>query len=159
MIALSKWPLFFLTKVNPTDRFCTLINPRIPISNLIQEITGITNDMVNDAPLEKDVIDDLLRFLGDHPIVAHNTPFDVSFLQSMAERNGKDLPERKYYDTLTLSRAFLFFQPTHNLSAVSEFFNLSAEGAHRAEKDTENCGEVFVELINEVASYLSLIHI
>ena len=140
-------------KGKPTDRFCTLINPRIPISNLIQEITGITNDMVNDAPLEKDVIDDLLRFLGDHPIVAHNTPFDVSFLQSMAERNGKDLPERKYYDTLTLSRAFLFFQPTHNLSAVSEFFNLSAEGAHRAEKDTENCGEVFVELINEVASY------
>ena len=47
----------------------------------------------------------------------------------------------------------LFFQPTHNLSAVSEFYNLSAEGAHRAEKDKENCGEVFVELVNEVASY------
>ena len=41
----------------------------------------------------------------------------------------------------------------HNLSAVSEFFNLSSEGAHRAEKDTENCGEVFVEIIHEIASY------
>ena len=137
----------------PSDRFCTLINPQQPISNLIHEITGISNDMVSEAPLEKDIIDDLLNFLGDIPIVAHNTPFDVSFLQAMADRNGKKLPDRKYYDTLTLSRAFLFFQPTHNLSAVSEFFNLSAEGAHRAEKDTENCGEVFVELVNEVASY------
>ena len=71
----------------------------------------------------------------------------------MAQRNDRKLLDRKYYDTLTLSRAFLFFQPTHNLSAVSEFYNLSAEGAHRAEKDTENCGEVFVELVHEVASY------
>ena len=109
--------------------------------------------MVSEAPMEKDVIDNLLDFLGDHPIVAHNTPFDVAFLQAMAQRNDRKLLDRKYYDTLTLSRAFLFFQPTHNLSAVSEFYNLSAEGAHRAEKDTENCGEVFVELVHEVASY------
>jgi DNA polymerase-3 subunit epsilon len=73
----------------PSDRFCTLINPQQPISNLIHEITGISNDMVSEAPLEKDIIDDLLNFLGDIPIVAHNTPFDVSFLQAMADRNGK----------------------------------------------------------------------
>ena len=142
----------------PIDRFCTLINPELPISKLIQDITGITNDMVIDAPKESDVIDNLLNFLSDIPIVAHNTPFDVAFLEAMAQRNGKELINRTYYDTLTLSRAFLFFQPSHNLSAVSEFYNLSAEGAHRAEKDTENCGAVFVELIHEVASYdLSLI--
>ena len=137
----------------PSDRFCTLINPDLPISNLIQDITGITNEMVSDAPKENDVIDKLLNFLSDIPIVAHNTPFDVAFLEAMAQRSGKELKNRKYYDTLTLSRAFLFFQPSHNLSAVSEFYNLSAEGAHRAEKDTENCGEVFVELVHEVASY------
>ena len=136
-----------------TTRFCTLINPLQPISSLIEDITGISNEMVSEAPMEKDVIDNLLDFLGDHPIVAHNTPFDVAFLQAMAQRNDRKLLDRKYYDTLTLSRAFLFFQPTHNLSAVSEFYNLSAEGAHRAEKDTENCGEVFVELVHEVASY------
>jgi len=136
-----------------TSRFCSLINPLQPISSLIQDITGISNEMVSEAPKEKDVIVNLLDFLGDYPIVAHNTPFDVAFLQAMADRNDKKLPDRKYYDTLTLSRSFLFFQPTHNLSAVSEFYNLSAEGAHRAEKDTENCGEVFVELVHEVASY------
>ena len=135
------------------EKFVTLINPQIPISDLIADITGITNEMVTEAPLEKEIIDDLFEFLGDYPIVAHNTPFDLSFLRAMAERHNKDFIERKCYDTLTLSRAFLFFQPTHNLSAVSEYFNLSSEGAHRAEKDTENCGEVFIELVHEVASY------
>ena len=137
----------------PAEKFVTLINPQIPISDLIADITGITNEMVAEAPLEKEIIDDLFEFLGDYPIVAHNTPFDLSFLRAMAERHNKDFIERKCYDTLTLSRAFLFFQPTHNLSAVSEYFNLSSEGAHRAEKDTENCGEVFIELVHEVASY------
>ena len=137
----------------PAEKFVTLINPQIPISDLIADITGITNEMVTEAPLEKEIIDDLFEFLGDYPIVAHNTPFDLSFLRAMAERHNKEFIERKCYDTLTLSRAFLFFQPTHNLSAVSEYFNLSSEGAHRAEKDTENCGEVFIELVHEVASY------
>ena len=137
----------------PAEKFVTLINPQIPISDLIADITGITNEMVTEAPLEKEIIDDLFEFLGDYPIVAHNTPFDLSFLRAMAERHNKDFIERKCYDTLTLSRAFLFFQPMHNLSAVSEYFNLSSEGAHRAEKDTENCGEVFIELVHEVASY------
>ena len=137
----------------PAEKFVTLINPQIPISNLIADITGITNEMVAESPFEKEIIDDLFEFLGDYPIVAHNTPFDLSFLRAMAERHNKEFIERKCYDTLTLSRAFLFFQPTHNLSAVSEYFNLSSEGAHRAEKDTENCGEVFIELVHEVASY------
>ena len=137
----------------PSDRYSTLINPMIPISDMIADITGITNEMVSSAPKESEVVDELFDFIGNSPIVAHNTPFDVSFLQAMAERHKKDFVERQYYDTLTLSRAFLFFQPAHNLSAVSEFFNLSSEGAHRAEKDTENCGEVFVEIVHEIASY------
>ena len=137
----------------PTKRFTTLVNPGIPIPELIEEITGITNQMVVDAPREKDVVNDFFSFIGDLPIVAHNTPFDLSFLQDMASRYDKELLERKYYDTLTLSRAFLYFQPAHNLSAVSDYYNLSTEGAHRAEYDTENCGQIFVELIEEVASY------
>ena len=120
---------------------------------MIEGITGITNKMVVDAPTEDKIIKDFIDFIGDYPIVAHNTPFDQSFLETMAKRHKKDLPKRKYYDTLTLSRAFLFFQPAHNLTAVSDFFGLSTKGAHRAEYDTENCGQIFVELIEEIASY------
>ena len=136
-----------------SERYTTLVNPGIPIPNLIEGITGITNEMVADAPPEKKIVNEFFNFIGEYPIVAHNTPFDQSFLEGMAVRFGKKLPERKYYDTLTLSRAFLFFQPAHNLSAVSDFFSLSTEGAHRAEYDTQNCGQIFVELVEEIASY------
>ena len=57
------------------------------------------------------------------------------------------------YDTLQLARSVLYDQPVFNLGALSEYFGLSSKGAHRAEKDTENCGEVFIELVHEVASY------
>jgi len=136
-----------------SDRYTTLVNPGIPISKMIEGITGISNEMVANAPTEDKIISDFIDFISDHPIVAHNTPFDQSFLESMALRHKKDLPKRKFYDTLTLSRAFLFFQPAHNLTAVSDFFGLSTKGAHRAEYDTENCGQIFVELIDEICSY------
>lgn len=137
----------------PSKRFTSLVNPGIPIPSFIEEITGITSNMVADAPAESKIVDDLFKFIGKHPLVAHNTPFDLAFLQSMGERHNKELPDRKLYDTLPLSRALLFFQPAHNLSAVSDFFSLSTEGAHRAEYDTENCGKIFVELVEEAASY------
>ena len=137
----------------PSKRYTTLVNPSIPIPKLIEQITGITNDMVVDSPKEKEIVDDLFKFIGSYPLVAHNTPFDLSFLKSMASRYNHDYVERKYYDTLTLSRAFLFFQPAHNLSAISDYYGFSTDGAHRAEYDTENCGKIFVELIEEAASY------
>ena len=109
--------------------------------------------MVEHAPSEKDIVDGLFDFIGKNPIVAHNTPFDLSFLISLSERYNIDFDKPVCYDTLTLSRTFLFYQPSHNLSAVSEFFNLSSDGAHRAESDTENTGYIFLELIHEAASY------
>ena len=73
----------------PSERYATLINPLIPISDMIADITGITNDMVSNAPKESEMVDKLFDFLGNTPIVAHNTPFDVSFLQAMAKRHKK----------------------------------------------------------------------
>ena len=137
----------------PSKRYNTLVNPGIPIPKLIEQITGITNEMVVNSPKEKNIIDDLFKFIGNYPLVAHNTPFDLSFLKSIASRHNHDYDEGKYYDTLTLSRAFLFFQPAHNLSAISDYYGFSTDGAHRAEYDTENCGKIFVELIEEAASY------
>ncbi|MEE8437830.1 MAG: helicase C-terminal domain-containing protein, partial [Candidatus Neomarinimicrobiota bacterium] len=102
---------------------------------------------------EDKIVKPFIDFLGDYPIVAHNTEFDRNFLKALITRHNQTFPARKYYDTLPLSRAFLFFQPTHNLSALSDYFGLSTEGAHRADSDAENCGSVFMELIHEAASY------
>ena len=84
----------------PSKRYNTLVNPGIPIPKLIEQITGITNDMVVDSPKEKEIVDDLFKFIGSYPLVAHNTPFDLSILKSMASRQNHDYVERKYYETL-----------------------------------------------------------
>ena len=77
----------------PHKKYTSLVNPGIPIPSFIEEITGITNAMVKDSPKEKDMVKDFFQFIGDYPIVAHNTPFDLSFLDSMATRYKLELIE------------------------------------------------------------------
>jgi predicted DnaQ family exonuclease/DinG family helicase len=135
------------------DRYVTLVNPEKNISDLISDITGITNKMVSPAPLEKDIVENFITFLGDDPLVAHNISFDLSFLKALHDRHDIMWIDHDTYDTLLLARAFLFDQPAFNLGTISEFFSLSTEGAHRAENDTENTGTIFLELIRIAAGY------
>ena len=137
----------------PKDRYVTLVDPDKHIPALVTEITGITNDMVRTAPKEEKIIDDLLEFLGDAPLVAHNIGFDREFLGELCERNKRSVPNGSLYDTLQLGRSLFFDQPVFNLGALSEYCGLSSSGSHRAEKDTENCGAIFLDLVEELASY------
>ena len=137
----------------PKKTFSTLINPQQNISPFITNITGISNSMVSDAPKEKDIIDELMKILGDHPIVAHNIKFDWSFIKSLCERYNIDIPKNPLYDTLQLARSVLYDHPVFNLTALSEFYGQDASGSHRAEKDTENCGLIFLHLLDELMCY------
>ncbi len=135
------------------DRFVHLLNPERNIPPLITEITGISDSMVRAAPTEEMIIDDLLDFIGDDPLVAHNIHFDEQFLSQLCKRLGRKEVNNLKYDTLQLSRSLLFEQPVFNLGALSEYYGLSSEGAHRAENDTENTGHIFLELIDEASKY------
>ena len=136
-----------------TDRFVTLVNPGRHISNIITDLTWITNNMVAAAPKEKDILDKFFTFIGEHPLVAHNISFDISFLNVLGDRFEKPEVDRSLYDTLQLARIFLFDNPAFNLGSVGEYFGLSSVGSHRAEKDAEVCGEIFIHLVKEAASY------
>ena len=136
-----------------TDRFVHLVNPERPIPRMITEITGISDKMVRSSQTEENIIDDFLYFLGDSPLVAHNIHFDQNFLSRLCARLGREEIDHIKYDTLQLSRSLFFDQPVFNLGALSEYFGLSADGAHRAEKDTENTGLIFLDMIEELASY------
>ena len=135
------------------DRYVELVNPGMSIPAVITEITGISDKMVRSSPSEELIIDDLLSFIGDNPLVAHNIHFDEKFLYQLCKRLGRDVLKNAQYDTLQLARSVLYDQPVFNLSALSEFFGLSSKGAHRAEKDTENTGLIFLELVHEVSKY------
>lgn len=139
--------------------FESLVNPQIPIPREITNITGISDEMVADAPKEDEVAEKLINFIGSNSIVAHNIGFDMQFLRRLSElvHPGSEVLNVQY-DTLSLARAFLFFLPNHRLGTVAEFFGFSRKGEHRAGADTEKVGQIFLELVKEASSYdLSMI--
>ena len=74
------------------DEFQTLINPQQHIRKSSIAIHGITEEMVQDAPTEEEIMPKILEFIGDYPIVAHNAIFDYSFLNEACIRTtGKEL--------------------------------------------------------------------
>ena len=137
----------------PKKTYSTLINPQIPISRFITDITGISNQMVSNAPKEDEIIEDLFKFIGSNPLVAHNIRFDWSYILALCKRYNIDIPNNPLYDTLQLARAMLFDHPVFNLGALSEFYGLDSSGSHRAKKDTENCGNIFLHLLEELSCY------
>ena len=136
----------------PVEEFTTLVDPERAIPKEISELTGITPDMIFGKPKINEVLSDLFKFIGNDSIVGQNIGFDISFLKHACGESGKSFPDYTVYDTLTLAKTFLFFLHRFNLTAISDYFGLETEGAHRASVDTLNTGLVFKELIYEVAS-------
>jgi len=137
----------------PHSTYSTLINPNRAIPVFITELTGIKSSMLLNAPTINEAIPELLNFFGTSPIVGQNIGFDLSFLNNaLKSANLTSYKNQKIYDTSTLSRFCLYFNYDLSLSGISEFYNLNTEDAHRAEADTINTGNVFVELIKETAS-------
>ena len=66
----------------------TYVNPQRPISARITQLTGITNKMVEAAPVIENVIGELLKFIGEYPVVAHNASFDMGFLYALENIEG-----------------------------------------------------------------------
>lgn len=139
----------------PNETFSTLVNPGFHIPEEITRITGISDEMVANAPSPSEVAPQIAEFMGNAPIVAHNIPFDAAFLNSLYQHYiDEDMfVENSLYDTLPLARAFLFFLPNYQLGTVAEYFGYSRDGEHRAEADTINVGIIFLKLIEEVCSY------
>lgn len=75
-------------------RWQTLVNPEVPISSFIQQLTGISNEMVANAPTFKQIAGELLDYLQDTVLCAHNARFDHGFLKNEFKRIGIDLRQK-----------------------------------------------------------------
>ena len=116
------------------ESFTTFVNPERHIPADITELTGITDNDVKDAPLEKEAMEKFIEFIGDRPIIAHNAHFDVGFMTAAANRNGlKFLPV--FLDTLALSQALCPDLKRFKLDTVSNHLNLPKFNHHRATDD------------------------
>lgn len=133
-----------------------LCEPESVIPQDITYITGITDEMVKGKANFKERLSEVIDFFSDVPLVGHNIGFDLSFLKSYLRQNArlnKIRINNRLYDTSLLSQAFFFYLNDHTLSTVAEYCGCSSRGAHRAEKDALNTGNIFIKLVERASLY------
>ena len=124
-----------------------LIDPGISIPQHTIEIHHITDEMVKGKPKIQDVLSAYLEIIGDHIVVGHAIPFDLTLLYTAAKKHKIpcSLNNQKFLDTLRLARLY-GESPTNSLEMLRSHFNLEAQGAHRAMNDVRVNIEVFKHL-------------
>jgi DNA polymerase-3 subunit epsilon len=128
--------------VQVTDTFSTLINPERSIPWSITQITGITDEMVAQAPKFFEVARQIVEMTEGAVFVAHNVSFDYSFVREEFARLGYVF-SRKQLCTVRLSRKVFPGLPSYSLSNLKRHFNIEAERSHRALDDTLATVQIF----------------
>ncbi len=142
----------------PEQQLSLLIKPTKPIPLPISRITGLTDQDVKDAPSFEKVWEQILDFVGDLPVVAHNTNFDLPFLEYHFRKANNEHADgekmkpfrylgNEYFDTVVLARTFLPFLHQFSLGALAEYFEIPQPVKHRALPDAEVAGELFLRLL------------
>jgi len=124
------------------DRFSTFANPEMPIPENIVKLTGITDDMVKDAPSVPDAVKAFLEFSQGAVLVAHNANFDTSFIKQVCDKNGFEFTN-SYLDTVALSRHLNPTLKRHRLDNLQEHYGLEDFNHHRACDDAEMLSKIF----------------
>lgn len=132
------------------DRFETFVNPAMPIPENITRLTGITDDMVKDAPSQCEAVQAFLDYADGHMLVAHNAPFDIGFIRKVSTDNKLKFTN-PYLDTVSISRYLNNDITKHTLDSLAKYFALGEFDHHRAGEDTEMLARIFTCLIKKLA--------
>ncbi len=116
------------------ETFQTFVNPERPLTPEITALTGITDEMLKDAPSQRDALQAFLDFAAGRPLAAHNAEFDIGFLRLGCEREGIPF-EPTYVDSLILAQNLLPGLKKYKLDMVADHLDLPAFRHHRASDD------------------------
>ena len=127
-----------------SEKFTTLVNPERKLEEENIKITGITDDMVRDAPKIGEVIPDFFKFCEGCDLVGHNVQFDFKFISYYGAQDDY-MFEQKTYDTVTLAQSMLFLS-NYKLNTVADYYGIKFNH-HRAFDDALATAKIFIELI------------
>jgi DNA polymerase-3 subunit epsilon len=134
------------------DRFQCLMNPRIRVNRFIEDYTGITNAMLNQAPPCEEVMDEFADFIGESNLVAHNASFDRRFLDAECYRIDRDYTGEFACSMLAARRVYPD-APNHKLGTLVAFKQLPSDGTfHRALADAEMTAYLWLGMLNDINS-------
>lgn len=124
------------------DQLALLVNPERKIPERITELTGITDEMVQDAPLREEAVRALTEFCEELPLLGHNILFDYSFVKHEAVNLGLTF-EKEALDTLQIARQALPELESRSLEFLCGYFGICRENAHRALDDALETLELY----------------
>ena len=125
------------------ERFQTFVNPNRRLTPEIIGLTGITDDMLKDAPQLKQALTDFLKFVNGRPLAAHNAEFDIGFIRAGCKKVGLDF-QSTYVDSLILAQNLLPDLHKYKLDIVAEALDLPAFNHHRASDDAATVGYMLI---------------
>jgi DNA polymerase-3 subunit epsilon len=128
------------------DKFSTLINPECYISTMYTNISGITNDMVVNAPKFHEVAKQIIDITENNIFIAHNVGFDYGFVQAEFKALGYKY-KRDTLCTVRLSRKLIPGKASYSLGNLCQSLGIEIEGRHRAEGDAVATAKLFDMLL------------
>lgn len=138
------------------DSYQTLLKPSRPMSDFIIGIHGITNEMVEEAPLMKDKIQEIRNFFEGSILMAHHAPFDMGFIMADFERFNIAPPSNDVLCTSLLARKLIPESGNHKLQTLITHLGLERGSAHRAKDDARACLYVGLECMNRLGPMTSM---
>lgn len=131
-----------------TEKKSFLVNPKRQIPDFIQRLTSIKQkDVENEQTIEQ-IIDEILEFIGDRILVAHNASFDVPFLNAVLKRLGRDELENRSICTNLMTKYLIPTLMNSNLNYMSQIFEISHNNAHRALDDADATAKLFLKYLD-----------
>lgn len=154
--------IMFIENGSLTHEYVRFVNPgqRIPV--FIQELTDISNEEVENAPIFEEIAQEVYELLDGWIFVAHNTNFDLTFLQKEFERCGVKRWKGKQIDTVELSKILYPSAVSYRLKELTEELGITLSSAHRADDDARATSSLLLRCIDKVKGLpeptLTLLH-
>ena len=126
------------------DEYDVLINPGIEIPEIITTITGITNEMIEHEKTIAEVLPEFIDFIGDLPVICHNAPFDIGFINTNLKRLNMKEMDNQAIDTVLLAKEYIPQAYNYKLETLKKYFKLDF-GSHRSVEDCKTTNYVYQE--------------